>query len=95
MKSFNTVIKSLFLSLALIASAFAADRVDINHADAAAIAETLNGVGMTKAEAIVAWREANGDFKSVEQLAEVKGIGLKTVEKNRERIELASAAPRQ
>ena len=44
---------------------------------------------MTKAEAIVAWREANGQFKSADQLAEVKGIGLKTVEKNRDRILLA------
>ena len=87
----NTLIKSLFLSLALCVSAFAADRVDVNHADATAIAETLNGVGMTKAEAIVAWREANGQFKSADQLAEVKGIGLKTVEKNRDRILLAPA----
>ena len=85
----NTLIKSLCLSLALCASASAADRVDVNHADAAAIAETLNGIGMTKAEAIVAWREANGQFKSADQLAEVKGIGLKTVEKNRDRILLA------
>jgi competence protein ComEA len=97
MNKFALVLKSLVLSLALAASAFAADKVNINTADATAIAETLNGVGEAKAEAIVAYRTENGPFKSADQLAEVKGIGLKTVEKNRDRIELGSApaAPKQ
>ena len=47
-----------------------------------------------KAQAIVEYRKANGAFKSAEELAMVKGIGLKTVEKNRDRIEVGrSAAP--
>ena len=91
MKSFSVLTKSLLLSLVLAASAFAADKVDINTADAAALAATLNGVGLAKAEAIVAHREQNGPFQSADQLAEVKGIGLRTVDKNRERIELGSA----
>lgn len=91
MKSFAILMKSLLLSLALAASAFAADKVDINSADAVALAATLNGVGLAKAEAIVAHREQNGPFQSADQLAEVKGIGLRTVDKNRERIELGSA----
>lgn len=91
MKSFAVVMKSLLLSLALAASAFAADKVDINSADATELAATLNGVGLAKAEAIVAHREQNGPFQSADQLAEVKGIGLRTVDKNRERIELGSA----
>lgn len=91
MKSFAVLMKSLLLSLVLATSAFAADKVDINSADAAALAATLNGVGLAKAEAIVAHREQNGPFQSADQLAEVKGIGLRTVDKNRERIELGSA----
>lgn len=92
MKSFRLILQSLLLSLALAASAFAADQVDINTADAATLAAVLDGVGEAKAEAIIAWREANGPFTSVDQLAEVKGIGLKTVEKNRDRIELGAEA---
>jgi len=62
--------------------------VNVNTAEAGAIAEELNGVGTKKAQAIVDYREANGRFKTIESLTEVKGIGLKTVEKNRNAIEL-------
>ena len=99
MNKIALVLKSLALSLALCVSAFAADKVNINTADAATIAQTLNGVGEAKAAAIVAYRTEHGPFKSADQLAEVKGIGLKTVEKNMDRIELgnapAPAAPKQ
>jgi competence protein ComEA len=64
----------------------AAEPVDINTASAAEIATALNGVGPAKAEAIVAYREANGPFVSVDQLTDVKGIGTATVEKNRDQI---------
>ena len=43
-------------------------------------------MGQTKAEAIVAYREKNGSFKSADDLAKVKGIGDKTVAANREFI---------
>ncbi len=77
--------KTLLITTALLAqSAFAA--VNINQADAAQIAEELKGIGLSKATAIVAYRTQNGPFKTVEQLTEVKGIGLKTVEKNRAEI---------
>ncbi|MDQ3229687.1 MAG: helix-hairpin-helix domain-containing protein [Pseudomonadota bacterium] len=92
--SLNTVLKSLALSLLLATSAFAADKVNINTADAATIDRVLVNIGPAKAEAIVAHRKANGAFKSAEQLALVKGVGLKTVEKNRDRIVLSGAAPR-
>ncbi len=64
--------------------------VNVNTADAAAIAEELNGVGVKKAQAIIEYRNANGNFKTIEALTEVKGIGIKTVEKNRDAIELTS-----
>ncbi|HMN34657.1 MAG TPA: ComEA family DNA-binding protein [Chiayiivirga sp.] len=88
MNRFALVLKSLFLSLVLSASAFAAGAVNINTADAPALAAGLTGVGPAKAQAIVEYRQANGPFKSADQLAAVKGIGLATVEKNRDRIEL-------
>lgn len=93
MKSFNTILKSLALSLILASSAFAVDKVNINTADAATIDRVLVNIGPAKAEAIVAHRKANGAFKSAEQLALVKGVGLKTVEKNRDRIVLSGGAP--
>ena len=90
MKSLVTLFHSLLLSLVIAGSAFAADKVNINTADAATIDRVLLNVGPAKAEAIVAHRKAKGAFRSMEQLALVKGIGLKTVEKNRDRIVLGS-----
>lgn len=60
--------------------------VNINTADAAAIAAAMKGIGLAKAEAIVAYRQTHGSFKSLDQLAEVKGIGLKTIDKNRDTL---------
>ena len=62
--------------------------VNINKASAEEIAEALNGVGIKKAREIVAFREKQGPFKSVDQLEDVKGIGHKMVEKNRASIKL-------
>ncbi|PZP58864.1 MULTISPECIES: ComEA family DNA-binding protein [Pseudoxanthomonas] len=98
MKPVSILIKSLILSLALAAGAFAAEtRVNINTADAAALDAALVNVGASKAQAIVDYRKTNGPFKSAEELAMVKGIGLKTVEKNRDRIEVgrSAAAPKK
>ena len=91
MKSIKLMTHSLLLALALAGSAFAAEKVNINTADAATIDRVLLNVGPAKAEAIVAYRKQNGAFKSPEQLAQVKGIGLKTVEKNRDRIAVGGA----
>ena len=94
MKSFKLVLNSLLLSLALMGSALAADeKVNINTADAATLDRVLLNVGASKADAIVAYRKQNGVFKSADQLALVKGIGLKTIEKNRDRIVVGGAAP--
>ncbi len=94
MKSLKLAAHSLLLSLALLGSALAAEKVNINTADAATIDRVLVNVGPAKAEAIVAYRKQNGAFKSPDQLAQVKGIGLKTVEKNRDRIVMGGAPAR-
>ena len=92
MKSFALILKSLVLSALLAGSAFAAEKVNINTADAGTLDRVLVGVGPSKAEAIVAYRKANGAFRSADQLASVKGIGLATIEKNRDRIVVAGGA---
>lgn len=64
--------------------ALAGEKLNINTADAQALAETIQGVGRSRAEAIVTYRDKHGPFKAVEDLALVRGIGAKTVEDNRE-----------
>lgn len=61
--------------------------VNINTADAETLTN-LKGVGIKKAEAIIAWREANGGFTSVEQLLEVKGIGVAILDENRNSLRI-------
>ena len=60
--------------------------VNINTADEATLAEVLDGVGMSKARAIVAFRKENGNFAAPEDLATVKGIGERIVEMNAGKI---------
>lgn len=98
MKTFTAIPRSLTLGMLLAAAtlfgtAAAADRININTADAATIDAGLVNIGRAKAEAIVAYREQHGAFKTPEQLAQVKGIGLKTVEKNRDRLEFGPGKP--
>lgn len=85
-KSLTNLLAPLVLSLALAGAAVAGETVNINTADAGTIDRVLVNVGPAKAQAIVDYRKSNGAFRSAEQLALVKGIGLKTVEKNRDRI---------
>ena len=90
MKSFG---KSLVLFLFTFAFPMAAlaDPVNVNTADAATISAELQGIGMSKAEAIVEYRKTHGPFKSFEDLTLVKGIGARTVEINRANILLKTA----
>jgi competence protein ComEA len=83
----SPILATLVMLLALLGGFAHAEpaTININTADVETLA-TLNGVGQTKAEAIVAYRDANGPFESAEQLTEVKGIGQATVEKNAERL---------
>jgi competence protein ComEA len=59
--------------------------IDINAATAQELTQ-LKGIGPQKAAAIIAYREANGPFSSIEQLAKVKGISLKTIAANKDLI---------
>ena len=64
----------------------AAEAVDINTADAETLMKILKGVGPEKASAIVAYRQEHGSFKNIDQLAQVKGIGKKLLDMNRDVI---------
>ncbi|MEY2701171.1 MAG: hypothetical protein RIQ52_1926 [Pseudomonadota bacterium] len=92
----NTAILLLALLLAAgqpVVSAQAT--VDINHADADAIAEALRGVGKAKAVAIVHDREVNGPFTSIDDLKRIKGIKDAVVEHNRDIMTLGQPASSQ
>lgn len=62
------------------------DLVNLNKADAETFQKELAGIGKNKADAIVAYRESNGEFTSVDELIEVKGIGKSILEKNRDKL---------
>ena len=59
--------------------------VNINRANEGELV-SLDGIGSSKAQAIILYREMFGGFTTVDDLSKVKGIGEKTVEKNRRRL---------
>ena len=92
MKAMQTlVLAATFLAL----PAFAGHPVNVNQADAAELSAALDGVGMSKAAAIIQYRDQNGPFKHADEMVNVKGIGLRTVEKNREYIQLGGESGEQ
>ena len=87
-------LRTLLAFLLLFTSAFAfAAPVDVNTADAETLAQAMHGIGIRKAQAIVDYRQKNGPFKSLDELTNVKGIGKKTLEVNRETITVVQPTP--
>ena len=60
-------------------------KVNINTASSTEL-QTLSGIGASKAQKIISYREANGPFKSIEDLTPVSGIGEKTLESIKDEI---------
>ncbi len=85
-------IRKLTLCVMLLPVLALAGPVNINTADAETISRSLQGVGLSKARAIVEYREKHGPFKSPDDLSLVKGIGERTVELNRASILVAPKA---
>jgi competence protein ComEA len=77
----KTVLFALVVSF--FTSVTFASPVNINTASAEEIAAALNGVGSTKAQAIVKYRTANNNFSSADQIVDVTGIGTAIYEKNK------------
>jgi len=76
----------LFIVLFSFSSLLYAAQVNINTADADTLSNELSGIGQSKAEAIVAYRDQYGPYKQIEDLAKVKGIGISTIEKNKSKM---------
>ena len=92
MPKWKHLVSAIVLGLSSVV--FAADPagpVDINTASAETLAETIHGVGLKRAQAIVLYREEHGAFESVDQLAQVQGIGAKTIERNRDRLTVGAS----
>jgi len=94
LKHLQFVLKTLLLVLVLLLSApsRAADKVNINSANAAELERVLINIGAAKAQAIVDYRQEHGAFKSADELVRVRGIGLRTLERNRDLIEVNETA---
>lgn len=84
----GSVIKVAALLAAVLPALALAGPVNVNTADAATLARELQGIGIAKAEAIVAHRDKHGPFRSIDDIARVKGIGRKTLDRNRDFIRL-------
>jgi competence protein ComEA len=88
----------LLLITAILACLFTtlvwAESVNVNKASAERIAQSIKGIGLKKAQAIVAYRKKHGSFKKLEDLVMVKGIGKKTLEKNKQAIRLKGGKTR-
>ncbi len=76
MKKWSMLILTFLFSTNVFASP-----VNINTADTQKIADSLSGFGLKKAQAIVDYRTKNGEFKTLDDLKKVSGIGDKTIEK--------------
>lgn len=87
----KTLQAALAAALLLTAVPSFAGPVNLNTADARTLSRELEGIGMAKAEAIVAYRDKNGPFKSADDLAKVKGVGKKLVERNRANLRFETA----
>ena len=86
--------KILCIALGVLCWAAAqAGPVDINAADSATLARELNGVGVSRAEAIVDYRLQFGPFQSADELLNVSGIGRQILDANRENILVGAGQP--
>jgi competence protein ComEA len=84
----NTVKSFVLFILLALSNLVYAGQVNINTADAEILSNELSGIGQSKAEAIVSYRQQHGPYKHVEDLTNVKGIGMATIEKNKSKITL-------
>ena len=85
------ILIAFFAVFLMTFAGFASAVVDLNTATSAEL-DALKGVGAAKAKAIIDYRDKNGPFKSVDDLAKVKGFGAKTVDKLRPEITVSGAA---
>ena len=83
MKVVRVALIGLFVVFSICAKAACAGLVNINVAAAETLGKVMFGIGPAKSQAIVRYRAEHGPFAAADDLSEVKGIGKKTIEKNR------------
>ncbi len=69
---------------------FAGEPVNVKTADAETLATAINGVGINKARDIISYRQKNGPFETVDEIAQVSGIGMQTVDRSRANLTVKS-----
>ena len=82
----NALVKAILVTLLFVPGILFAEAININTADKETLMTSIKGVGEKRAEAIIDYREQNGPFKSVDDLAEISGIGQTIVDDNRENL---------
>ena len=82
----KTITSIAALAALIVSSISMAAPVNINSASAEEMAQALNGIGLSKAQAIVEYRETNGLFNQADEIVYVQGIGDSTYQKNRDDI---------
>lgn len=83
------ILLSIALFFAFVSVAFAA--VNLNTATKDEL-DSVKGIGPAKAQAIIEYRQKNGQFKSVDDLKNVKGFGEKSVEKMRSELTISGGS---
>jgi competence protein ComEA len=89
-KGSRTLVQALVASL--VPAVTWGGPVNVNTADASAIAKELDGIGPAKAQAIVEYRQKNGPFKSPDDLLKVDGIGERVLDQNRGNIQVGGGS---
>jgi competence protein ComEA len=85
------VFRAWFAAMLMAFAVSAAAAVDLNSATATDL-EAVKGIGPAKAKAIIDYREKSGPFKSVDDLKNIKGFGVKTIDKLRPELTVGGAA---
>jgi len=101
MRTLNSLLFAVLASLSIAAQAATApeeastvgiavqsapSRINLNTANAETLRRELAGIGEAKAQAIIAHREANGAFSSVDEMLEVNGIGKALLDRNLDKL---------
>jgi competence protein ComEA len=80
--SFVTSPNTLFANPVINSPPITQKTIDLNKANVAELTQSIKGIGKKRAQAIVAYREAHGRFKSIAELANVKGLGETFVQRH-------------
>lgn len=80
------LLKTILVTILFFPGLLLAEVININTADKETLMTVMKGVGEKRAEAIIDYREKNGPFKSVDDLANISGIGESIIEDNRKNL---------